>query len=60
MFQTTLASLCAKNNPLKPWYERLRRWKSERVALVARSRKLLVITYILLKTQQLFRGALLK
>jgi transposase len=60
MFQAARASLRAKNNPLKPWYEQLRRRKSGRVALVALSRKLLVIAYTLLKTRQIFRGAPLK
>lgn len=57
MFQAARASLRARNNPLRPWYERLRGKKSGRVALVALARKLLVIAYTLLKTQQPFQGA---
>lgn len=60
MFQVARASLHAKINPLKPWYERLRRRKSGRVALVALARKMLVISYTLLKTKQIFHGASLK
>lgn len=60
MFQVARASLRAKTNPLNPWYDRLRRRKTGRVAIVALSRKLLVISYILLKTKQVFHGASLK
>jgi transposase len=60
MFQVARASLRAKINPLRPWYERLRRRKSGRVALVALARKMLVIAYTLLKTKQVFHGASLK
>lgn len=57
MFQVARASLRSKNNPLKPWYQRLAKRKSGRVALVALARKLLVIAYTLLKTRQPFRSA---
>ena len=60
MFQVACASLRAKTNPLKPWYERLRHRKSGRVALVALARKMLVISYTLLKKKQIFHGASLK
>jgi transposase len=60
MFQVARASLRAKTNPLRPWYERLRRRKSGRVALVALARKMLVISYTLLKKKQIFHGTSLK
>lgn len=57
MFQAARASLRVKSNLLKPWYDRLKRRKSGKIALVALSRKLLVIAYTLLKTRQPFRGS---
>ncbi|MFQ5981701.1 MAG: IS110 family transposase [Candidatus Heimdallarchaeota archaeon] len=57
MFQAARASLRAKENPLKPWYDRLKRRKPGKVALVALARKLLVIAYTLLKTRQVFEKA---
>lgn len=60
MFQVARASLRVKNNPLRPWYDRLKRRKPGRVAIVALARKLLIIVYTLLKTNQFFRGSELK
>ena len=51
LFQAGRASLRAKDNPLKAWYQRLAARKPGRVALVALARKLLVIIYTLLKTR---------
>lgn len=55
LFQAAIASLRAKNNPLKNWYTRLKARKMGRVALVALSRKLLVIAYTLLKKGETFQ-----
>jgi transposase len=60
LFQAARASLRAKNNPLKAWYQRLKVRKPGRVALVALARKLLVIIYTLLKSGQPFLSAPLK
>lgn len=60
LFQAARASLRAKVNPLKAWYQRLAARKPGRVALVALARKLLVIIYTLLKTRQTFLRAPLK
>ncbi len=57
LFQATRASLRAKANPLKAWYQRLAARKPGRVALVALARKLLVIIYTLLKSHQTFLRA---
>jgi hypothetical protein len=60
LFQVARASLRAKNNPLKTWYQRLKARKPGRVALVALARKLLVVVYTLLKSGQTFLLAPLK
>jgi transposase len=57
LFQAARASLRAKANPLKAWYQRLAARKPGRVALVALARKLLVIIYTLLKSRQTFLRA---
>jgi transposase len=54
LFQAAKASLRAKNNLLKNWYQRLARRKSGRIALVALARKLLVIAYTLLKKEEYY------
>jgi transposase len=60
LFQAARASLRAKNNPLKTWYQRLKTRKPGRVALVALARKLLVVVYTLLKSGETFLSAPLK
>ncbi|MFX0091850.1 MAG: IS110 family transposase [Candidatus Hodarchaeota archaeon] len=54
LFQAAKASLRAKNNLLKNWYQRLARKKSGKIALVALARKLLVIVYTLLKKEEYY------